>query len=132
LETESPKDKRNSSIVQLVTFLVKGQKTNRDNRNRPIRNSLTKTKGCLKHLESDSPSYSTFSETLVFLTFAANVRQILRTAARQWVRGPATRYGSRISPVNASGREAFTVDGFNQNSRDFLRKSPVLCGSASS
>jgi hypothetical protein len=69
-----------------------------------------------------------FIAVAVFI--ARYIRQIFCSAARWRVGRAAARYGCGCAAVNTSGGQSLSVDSFDQNSRNFLRKRSMFGSSA--
>lgn len=61
---------------------------------------------------------------------AVNIRQIFSTTSGRWICRSATRNRGSGSAIDASRGQSFAVNGFDQNSRDLLRKSAMFARGA--
>ena len=65
-------------------------------------------------------------DQLLLFAFRCDVRQVFRTTADRRIGRTATWRGVLSSPVDAAGREAFTMNRLYKDPSDLLRKRPVL------
>ena len=64
----------------------------------------------------------------LFLSRRGNVGKVLCSSPNRWICRSPTRDGIRVSAIDAAGRQAFTMDSLDKNSRDLLRQRPVFRG----